>query len=341
MLNFLDFDLNELKTFINNNSIYLFGVGIQGKRWMYVLEDWNLNHAIAGFIDNDYNKWGIEIKGDKKNYKVYSLSEIKNKEDVSVFVTSIHYKEICEQLEAESNNDSWRVIVADKIAEKQLQVSDYEAVIKESDQELIPRIIHYAWFGGEMPDVYKRNIDEWQKMCPDFEFKLWNEKNYDVTKNRYMLEAYEAKKWGFVPDYLRLDVVYNQGGIYLDTDIQIIKNLKELLYQKAFGCIDCTLTLNLGSGFGAVPKSKMIKTLMDDYEKARFIREDGTIDNTSCNSRHYMLIRKMGFLLGDNQQKVMDMNIYPMIFQGACSHTKTIRKTEKTFWIHYENMSWL
>ena len=341
MLNFLDFDLNELKTFINNNSIYLFGVGIQGKRWMYVLEDWNLNHAIAGFIDNDCNKWGIEIKGDKKNYKVYSLSEIKNKEDVSVFVTSIHYKEICEQLEAESNNDSWRVIVADKIAEKQMQVSDYEAVIKESDQELIPRIIHYAWFGGEMPDVYKRNIDEWQKMCPDFEFKFWNEKNYDVTKNRYMLEAYEAKKWGFVPDYLRLDVVYNQGGIYLDTDIQIIKNLKELLYQKAFGCIDCTLTLNLGSGFGAVPKSEMIKTLMDDYEKARFIREDGTIDNTSCNSRHYMLIRKMGFLLGDNQQKVMDMNIYPMIFQGACSHTKTIRKTEKTFWIHYENMSWL
>ena len=61
MLNFLDFDLNELKTFINNNSIYLFGVGIQGKRWMYVLEDWNLNHAIAGFIDNDCNKWGIEI----------------------------------------------------------------------------------------------------------------------------------------------------------------------------------------------------------------------------------------------------------------------------------------
>ena len=341
MLNFLDFDLNELKTFINNNSIYLFGVGIQGKRWMYVLEDWNLNHAIAGFIDNDCNKWGIEIKGDKKNYKVYSLSEIKNKEDVSVFVTSIHYKEICEQLEVESNNDSWRVIVADKIAEKQMQVSDYEAVIKESDQELIPRIIHYAWFGGEMPDVYKRNIDEWQKMCPDFEFKFWNEKNYDVTKNRYMLEAYEAKKWGFVPDYLRLDVVYNQGGIYLDTDIQILKNLKELLYQKAFGCIDCTLTLNLGSGFGAVPKSEMIKTLMDDYEKARFIREDGTIDNTSCNSRNYMLIRKMGFLLGDNQQKVMDMNIYPMIFQGACSHTKTIRKTDKTFWIHYENMSWL
>lgn len=341
MLNFLDFDLNELKTFINNNSIYLFGVGIQGKRWMYVLEDWNLNHAIAGFIDNDCNKWGIEIKGDKKNYKVYSLSEIKNKENIAIFVTSIHYKEICAQLEAESNNDSWRVIVADKIAEKQMQVSDYEAVIKESDQELIPRIIHYAWFGGEMPDVYKRNIDEWQKMCPDFEFKLWNEKNYDVTKNRYMLEAYEAKKWGFVPDYLRLDVIYNQGGIYLDTDIQIIKNLKELLYQKAFGCIDCTLTLNLGSGFGAVPKSEMIKTLMDDYEKARFIREDGTIDNTSCNSRHYMLIRKMGFLLGDNQQKVMDMNIYPMIFQGACSHTKTIRKTEKTFWIHYENMSWL
>ena len=85
----------------------------------------------------------------------------------------------------------------------------------------------------------------------------------------------------------------------------------------------------------------IIKKLLDDYENARFIREDGSLDNTSCNTRQYMVIRKMGFLLGDNQQKVMDMNIYPMIFQGACSHTKTIRKTDKTFWIHYENMSWL
>ncbi len=341
MLEILDLNLSEFKNYVVENKVYVFGAGIQGQRWMHVLEDWNLSLSIAGFIDNDSGKWGTVLSGDKDCYVVNPISEIKKQKDISIFVTSIHFEEICTQLAAESDDTNWKVIIADKIAERQMQVSDYEAVVRESENELIPRIIHYAWFGGEMPDQYKRNIDEWQKMCPDFEFKLWNEKNYDVTKNRYMLEAYEAKKWGFVPDYLRLDVVYNQGGIYLDTDIQIIKNLKELLYQKAFGCIDCTLTLNLGSGFGAVPKSKMIKTLMEDYEKARFIREDGTIDNTSCNSRNYMLIRKMGFLLGDNQQKVMDMNIYPMIFQGACSHTKTIRKTDKTFWIHYENMSWL
>ncbi|MBR5648190.1 glycosyltransferase family 32 protein [Pseudobutyrivibrio sp.] len=341
MLEILDLNLSEFKNYVVENKVYIFGAGIQGQRWMHVLEDWNLNMSIAGFIDNDSGKWGTVLSGDKDSYVVNPISEIKKQKDISIFVTSIHFEEICTQLADESDDTNWKVIVADKIAEKQMKVSDYESVIKESEQELIPRIIHYAWFGGEMPDVYKRNIDEWQKRCPDFEFKFWNEKNYDVTKNRYMSEAYDSKKWAFASDYFKLDVIYNQGGIYLDTDIKMVKNPSQLLYQKAFGCVDCTMTLNIGSGFGAAPKSKLVKKLLDDYENARFIREDGSLDNTSCNTRQYMVIRKMGFVLGDNQQKVMDMNIYPMIFQGACSHTKTIRKTDKTFWIHYENMSWL
>ena len=341
MLEILDLNLSEFKNYVVENKVYIFGAGIQGQRWMHVLEDWNLNLSIAGFLDNDSGKWDTVLSGDKDSYVVNPISEIKKQKDISIFVTSIHFEEICTQLADESDDTNWKVIIADKIAERQMQVSDYESVVRESEQELIPRIIHYAWFGGEMPDVYKKNIDEWQKMCPDFEFKFWNEKNYDVTKNRYMSEAYDAKKWAFASDYFKLDVIYNQGGIYLDTDIKMVKNPNQLLYQKAFGCVDCTMTLNIGSGFGATPKSKLVKKLLDDYENARFIREDGSLDNTSCNTRQYMVIRKMGFVLGDNQQKVMDMNIYPMIFQGACSHTKTIRKTDKTFWIHYENMSWL
>lgn len=87
---------------------------------------------------------------------------------------------------------------------------------------MIPKIIHYCWFGnGEQPEIVKKCIKSWERFCPGFEVKLWSEDNYDVTKNRYMKEAYDNKMWAFVSDYARLDIVYNEGGIYLDTDVGV------------------------------------------------------------------------------------------------------------------------
>lgn len=89
---------------------------------------------------------------------------------------------------------------------------------------MIPKIIHYCWFGGaEIPEHDKKCIESWKKYCPDYQIIRWDESNYDYKKNPYMKEAYEAKKWGFVPDFARLDIVYEHGGIYLDTDVEIIR----------------------------------------------------------------------------------------------------------------------
>ena len=94
---------------------------------------------------------------------------------------------------------------------------------------MIPKKIHYCWFGGNpMPEKDKKCIESWKRYCPDYEIIRWDESNYDVSKNRYMKEAYEEKKWGFVPDYARLDIIYNEGGIYLDTDVELVKNLDDL-----------------------------------------------------------------------------------------------------------------
>ena len=101
--------------------------------------------------------------------------------------------------------------------------------------ERIPKKIHYCWVGGTAkPKSVQYCIDSWKKYCPDYEIIEWNEDNYDFSKNRYMKEAYDNKKWGFVPDYARLDIIYQHGGIYMDTDVEMVANLDDLLEYEGF-----------------------------------------------------------------------------------------------------------
>ena len=118
---------------------------------------------------------------------------------------------------------------------------------------MIPKIIHYCWFGGtEIPEADQKCMASWRKYCPDYTIMRWDESNYDYTKNQYMREAYEAKKWGFVPDFARLDIVYTYGGIYLDTDVEIIRNIDDLLVNSAYmGFESGGAAVNPGLGFGA------------------------------------------------------------------------------------------
>ena len=121
---------------------------------------------------------------------------------------------------------------------------------------MIPKKIHYCWFGsGELPDKDKKNIENWKKLCPDYEIIRWDESNYDYKKNKYMKQAYKSKKWGFVPDYARLDILYHHGGIYLDTDVELVRNLDILRYQRAFCGVEKWGNINLGGCSGAVCES--------------------------------------------------------------------------------------
>ena len=128
---------------------------------------------------------------------------------------------------------------------------------------MIPKKIHYCWIGGNpLPELAIKCIESWKKYCPDYEIIEWNEKNYDFRKNQFMREAYDEKKWGFVPDYARLDIIYEHGGIYLDTDVEIIKPLDSLLKEQGFAGMEQPGIVALGLGFGAEPKLPLIKELM-------------------------------------------------------------------------------
>ena len=334
--------LEAIKNIIQNNKILCWGCGIQGKRWAMYMDSWGLADQFLGYIDNPQAKVGTfyECKGNV--YPIFSMTEAESRfgENIVLVITCLDYDGVYNQLEERGCKFS-RIISLAEIAKAELMVSDYPDIIRESETPFIPKIIHYAWLGGEKPDYIKKNIDGWHRLCPDYEIIEWNEHNYDVTKNKYMNQAYQTEKWGFVPDYMRLDVVYQQGGIYLDTDIEMIRRPDELLFQKCFGSTDATLTMNLGSGFGAAPGCEIIRRLRDYYNNISFIRADGSIDNTSCNTHSYHVLEPLGYTISDKLQRVGEMNIYPMIFQGAAQYTRTRRVTEKTFFVHYGSCSWM
>ena len=117
---------------------------------------------------------------------------------------------------------------------------------------MIPKKIHYCWFGGNpLPELAIKCLESWKKYCPDYEIIEWNETNFNLDSCEYVREAYQAKKWAFVSDYARLKVVYDNGGIYLDTDVELIKSLDRLLKNKSFFGTETTGVVATGLGFGA------------------------------------------------------------------------------------------
>ena len=211
----------------------------------------------------------------------------------------------------------------------------------------IPKIIHYCWIGSaEKPQSVQYCIDSWKKYCPDYEIIEWNENNYDFTKNQYMREAYEAKKWGFVPDYARLDIIYNHGGIYLDTDVEIIKNFDDLLEKKAFIGFENTgteeLFVNCGQGFGSISKNPLIKEMRDFYDNMHFCEKDGTLNMLPSPHFTTKVLCDNGLVRNDITQNLDNIVVYNS--EVLCPKNFTtgdINITKDTYSIHHFTASWL
>ena len=145
----------------------------------------------------------------------------------------------------------------------------------------IPKIIHYCWFGSDtIPKKAQKCIESWKKFCPEYKIVCWNEKNFDISSNRYVKEAYELGKWAFVSDYVRLKAIYEHGGIYLDTDVELIKPLDALLEGEGYMGFDEKGIVATGLGFAATPKHELIKNMLSDYDEIPFVLEDGSFDMT-------------------------------------------------------------
>ena len=207
----------------------------------------------------------------------------------------------------------------------------------------IPKTIHYCWFGGNpIPESNKKFMESWNKFCPDYEIIEWNESNYDVTKNRYMKEAYENKQWAFVSDYARLDIIYEHGGIYLDVDVELIKSLDDLLNLTGFlGFEENKKLCNTGLGFGATPKLPIIKELRDDYDNINFIKENGSFDRTPCPYFQTDLLLKKGLEQDCNSiQEIEGLTIFPDDYFCPRNWIGQTNITSNTYSIHHFEGLW-
>ena len=206
----------------------------------------------------------------------------------------------------------------------------------------IPKVIHYCWFGkGEMPKLAKKCIKSWKKYCPDYEIVCHNEDNFDLLQNRYMREAYEAGEWAFVSDVARLKIIYDNGGIYLDTDVELIKPIDDLLKLDGFMGFDEKGIVATGLGFGAQKGNKIVSEFLKDYDNIPFALPDGSYDLTPCPDRNTESLKRLGMDVNNKNQKFMDMTFLPSEFLCPMDYytgKKTI--TENTYSIHHYSASW-
>ena len=206
----------------------------------------------------------------------------------------------------------------------------------------VPKVIHYCWFGnGKMPKLAQKCIKSWRKYCPDYEIICWNEENFDVTQNRYMREAYEAKKWAFVSDFARLKVVYDHGGIYLDTDVEILKPIDELLESNGFFGFDEKGLVCTGLGFGAEAGNEIVNAFLKDYDDIPFLLPDGSLDMTPCPNRNTDALKRLGMDTENNDQTFMGARFLPCEYLCPMEYyTGKKNITKHTYSIHHYCASW-
>lgn len=209
---------------------------------------------------------------------------------------------------------------------------------------MIPKIIHYCWFGGKpLTELAQKCIASWKKHCPDYEIIRWDESNVDISSVAYMKEAYEEKAWAFVSDVVRLQAVMNYGGIYLDTDVELVKPLDDLLCNKAFAGIEENdkYIVALGLGFGAQKGSEFVAALLKDYENRHFRNSDGTIDRTAAPTFQNSLMCSMGFNGKNENQQVSDAAVFSSeYFCPKSQRTGILKLTDRSYSIHHFDGSW-
>ena len=177
----------------------------------------------------------------------------------------------------------------------------------------IPKIIHYCWFGGnEKSEFIKECMKTWKEFLPDYEIIEWNEKNFDINSNEFVKKSYENKKWAFVSDYVRAHVIYNQGGIYLDTDVEIKKSLDEFLKHRAFTGFESQHT-PFTAVFGAEKGHPWVKDILEIYKQKVCMDENGKfIASTNTMDVSELIINKYGAKQNNKYQILKeDLHIYP------------------------------
>ncbi|MCF2570489.1 glycosyl transferase [Mediterraneibacter glycyrrhizinilyticus] len=208
---------------------------------------------------------------------------------------------------------------------------------------MIPKIIHYCWFGRKPKSaLVEKCIASWKKYCPDWDIKEWNEDNFDITVNAFCLEAYNQKKWAFVSDYVRFDVLNRYGGVYVDTDVEILKPIDRFLIYSLFAGHETDQWIAPGLILGSEPGHPILQMVLTDYEKESFFNENGKEKHKTVGEYFTEALIKYGIRPSGYYQEVNGIALFPKdYFCPMDDSTGIVTKTENTYTIHWYNKTWI
>lgn len=328
-----------------DSRLVLFGSGAIGQvSTPEVLRNLGLLERIDCYIDNNQSKWGTYIEACGRNFEVRSPDYLQECNDNAVIILNIsRFSEVIEQLEGMSCTNSMKCYVMPMMLIHNFCMKKSNGNPKISKDPLIPKKIHYMWLGrNPLPQKLERCINSWKEYCPDYEIIEWNEDNYDIGKHSYMRDAYEAKAYGFVPDFARIDILYNEGGFYLDTDVEIRRSIDDLRYQQAFCGVEKWQIINFGGLSGSIKGHPMLKEFLDSRQNVSFYNTDGSLNKNTCGFYDTKVAISHGYNINGETQCVDGMNIYAFdYFQPFDYMSGTINETENTHSIHWFNGGWL
>lgn len=343
MIHIRNMGSKEFTNYIQDKKVYIFGAGMLTENCIKIYCN---EKEVEAIIDNNKKLWGKKkIVCDHKieiiNVETFaSTISRQNIDDVVLLIVPTPYvTEIIRQLDNIESLNGLNCFIHAFIRNVKEIAPKYEF---SKGTQKIPKTIHYFWIGEkEIPDFLQKCIDSWHIYNPDYKIVRWDEKNYDFSKNLYMKEAYENKAWGFATDYARLDVIYQYGGIYLDTDVEVIRNLDVVLCDDAFFNMGASDIINTGTGFGAVAGNQLIKEQMDYYDDKHFIMPNGKENRVCCYYYQHPIFEKHGFQIKNEYQKLNNIVIYPsevMSPKGTWGMGDFF--SEKTLSIHHESGTW-
>ncbi len=328
---------------LEKKKLICFGAGNHFDTVMNLYTVYSLQDHVEYLLDNNPQLWGAIKRFGPKEYRIMSLDQFirqEQPEQVVLLVTNhLHAMEIVEQLDQRPELNGISVYIGTFLSETVRFESDYE--VKASGAQQIPKIIHYCWFGGgEIPQEYQRYMESWKIFCPDYEIKRWDESNYDVTVNRYMDQAYQRKSWAFVSDYARLQIIFENGGIYLDCDVELIRNLDDFLGETMFCGFEDQNHINLGLGYGAVSGHPYLKRLMEYYESLEFVNPDGSLNQVPCPSYQTAVLKEFGIRDDNTFQRKEGITVYPTEMFSPLSGWGEGEITDRSCSIHHFGASW-
>lgn len=212
---------------------------------------------------------------------------------------------------------------------------------------MIPKIIHYCWFGGKpLPKSALKCICSWERNLPNYEIRRWDESNFDVNAIPYIKEAYSVGKYAFVSDYARFWILYHYGGVYFDTDVEVLKSIDDIISKGNFLGVEQQnedeVTINPGLGLGVEKNNPLLKELIEIYQNSHFILEDGTLCMKNIVEITTGLLFNKGLVNTTETQQCDGFTIYPKEYFCPIDYrTRELRITEKTRTIHHFAESWV